>query len=103
MKRRAQIKILITAAIIALTATAAHADKASDFAECVVNRMATERGLTLTEVRAADPATVRNAQDAVTSIANKYLEMPSENKTSAQVTMLTQIPQSAACLSILEN
>jgi hypothetical protein len=97
------MKNIITAAIIAMSATAAQADTATDFAECVASRVAVENGTTLEGARAAFPVTTREAENHLTIMANTYLMLPANVKPQAILIMLREIPQSAACLRILEN
>jgi hypothetical protein len=97
------MKNIITAAIIAMSATAAQADTATDFAECVASRVAVENGTTLEAARAAFPAATHKAEIDLAIMAKSYLELSANVKPQGLVLMLTNIPQSAACLRILEN
>ena len=98
------MKNLITAALIAMTATSAMAnDTAINFAECVATRVAAENGVTLEESRALVPAATREAEINIAIMASKYLALPANVKSQGLVMILTKIPQSAACLHILES
>jgi hypothetical protein len=99
----AAIIAMAATAIIAMAATAVQADPAIDFAECVASRVAVENGSTLEAARAAFPAATRKAEIDLAMMANSYLELPANVKPQGLVLMLTNIPQSAACLRILEN
>ena len=97
------MKNLFTAAIIAITATAAHADRASNFAECVIGQIAIESGITLEIARLAMPDDTRQAEADAAHMARTYFELPSEYKSLGQAMMLSQIPQAEPCLNILER
>ena len=97
------MKNLITAAIIAMTATAAQADTASDFAECVAGRIAAENGLTLEAARASFPDVTRNAEINFAMMASVYLKLPTSVKPQGVAIMVTEVPQSATCLHTLDR
>jgi len=86
-----------------MAATSAQARLESDFAECVARRIAVENGTTLEAARAARPAGVREAEITLAIMAFGYLGLPESLKPQGLVVMLTEFPESAACLRILEN
>ena len=91
----------IASIAIAASVSAAQADTANDFAECVVDAIVTEKGITREFAELYMPDMLQNAKDVLATTAEKFLALPEEHKPDAMIAMWVQIPQSRSCTSVL--
>ena len=85
-----------------LVASAAAADT-NTFADCVVDVIIEESGLTADLAQTYLSGMMQEAKGSLSEMAEKYLALPEGNKPAATIMMWTQIPQSQSCTHILDQ
>ena len=98
-----KLTTFIFAATLAASAAAADTNASQAFSECGAHQLAASRGLTVAQVRAEYPKVVKDAEDQLFKVAEIYFSLPVRSRVIAQLMLVSEVPDIASCVHILNQ